>query len=79
MLADIGPSHPMFEAATQIHDAGERAALLTRQLLLFGRKAILEPRPVDLNAVDPAHRHDAAASDRRGRDPRDGAGPGADR
>jgi PAS domain S-box-containing protein len=51
MLADIGPSHPMFEAATQIHDAGERAALLTRQLLLFGRKAILEPRPVDLNAV----------------------------
>ena len=51
ILSDIGPSHPMFEAATQIHDAGERAALLTRQLLLFGRKAILEPRPVDLNAV----------------------------
>ena len=51
MLLDIGPSHPMFEAATQIHDAGERAALLTRQLLLFGRKAILEPRPVDVNAV----------------------------
>jgi PAS domain S-box-containing protein len=51
ILTDIEPSHPMFEAATQIHDAGERAALLTRQLLLFGRKAILEPRPVDLNAV----------------------------
>jgi two-component system, cell cycle sensor histidine kinase and response regulator CckA len=51
MLLDIGPSHPMFEAATQIHDAGERAALLTRQLLLFGRKAILEPHPVDVNAV----------------------------
>ena len=51
ILGGIGPSHPMFEAATQIHDAGERAALLTRQLLLFGRKAILEPRPVDLNDV----------------------------
>jgi PAS domain S-box-containing protein len=51
ILGDIGPAHPMFEAMTQIHDAGERAALLTRQLLLFGRKAILEPRPMDLNAV----------------------------
>jgi PAS domain S-box-containing protein len=51
ILSEIGPSHPMFEAATQIHDAGERAALLTRQLLLFGRKAILDPRQVDLNAV----------------------------
>ena len=51
ILTDIRPGHPLFEAATQIHDAGERAALLTRQLLLFGRKAILEPRAVDLNAV----------------------------
>jgi len=32
-----------------IRDAGERASQLTRQLLLFSRKAILEPRELDLN------------------------------
>jgi nitrogen-specific signal transduction histidine kinase/CheY-like chemotaxis protein len=51
ILADVDSSHPLFDAAKQIRDAGERAALLTRQLLHFGRKAILELRPVDLNTV----------------------------
>ena len=36
---------------TPIRDAGQRAALLTRQLLLFSRKAVLEPRLLDCNAV----------------------------
>jgi PAS domain S-box-containing protein len=34
-----------------IRDAGERAGLLTRQLLLFSRKAVHEPRVLDCNAV----------------------------
>ena len=35
----------------QIKEAAERATLLTRQLLAFGRRQMLAPRPVDLNAV----------------------------
>jgi signal transduction histidine kinase/CheY-like chemotaxis protein len=35
----------------EIHKAGERAAALTRQLLAFGRKQLLMPRPVDMRAL----------------------------
>jgi PAS domain S-box-containing protein len=35
----------------QIHQAGERAALLTRQLLTFSRKQLVQPKILDLNAV----------------------------
>jgi two-component system cell cycle sensor histidine kinase/response regulator CckA len=35
----------------EIHRAGERAALLTRQLLAFSRNQALQPRVVALNAV----------------------------
>ena len=51
LLASLDADDPVHEAAKHIHDAGERASLLTRQLLLFGRKAILETRPLDLNTV----------------------------
>ncbi len=42
------PAWPLLDA---IHAAGERAAALTRQLLMFSRKQIVEPRLLDLNAV----------------------------
>ena len=35
----------------EIYQAGERAALLTRQLLTFSRKEVVEPTVLDLNSV----------------------------
>ena len=35
----------------EIKDAGKRSANLTRQLLAFGRKQVLEPRRINLNHI----------------------------
>jgi two-component system cell cycle sensor histidine kinase/response regulator CckA len=37
----------------EIKKAGVRAATLTRQLLAFSRKQVLEPKALELNAVVP--------------------------
>jgi PAS domain S-box-containing protein len=52
-MAAIAPDLPP-EAAESIRDiqmAAERAATLTRQLLLFSRKQVMQPRQLDLNGV----------------------------
>jgi two-component system, cell cycle sensor histidine kinase and response regulator CckA len=41
----------LLEWVTQIATAGEKAAALTRQLLLFSRKQHMQPRPVNLNEL----------------------------
>lgn len=51
LLASVSNTDPRHEELEAIRDAGERAAALTAQLLAFSRKAIVEPKVVDLNAV----------------------------
>lgn len=51
LLADLDPRDPRRSDVTEIHKAGESAAGLTRQLLTFSRKQIIEPKVLDLNAV----------------------------
>ena len=51
LLADLDPRDPRRADVNEIHSAGERAARLTRQLLTFSRKQIVEPRLLHLNDV----------------------------
>ena len=51
LLEDLEPIDPLRTHIEEIHKAGMRAADLTRQLLLFSRQQVLEPRVVDLNDV----------------------------
>src|ERR1700694_6099868 len=50
-LQRIEANHPLRSYLEEIKKAGDRAANLTRQLLAFGRKQILQPLPIDLNDV----------------------------
>ncbi|MBI4446568.1 MAG: response regulator [Acidobacteria bacterium] len=51
MLDHIPPEDPLRRDAEEIKRTGERAGLLTRQLLAFSRKQRLQPQVLDLNAV----------------------------
>jgi PAS domain S-box-containing protein len=51
LLADCPPGDPHQADIEEIQKAGERAGGLTRQLLAFSRKQIIEPRLLDLNQV----------------------------
>jgi CheY-like chemotaxis protein len=50
-LAELAPADPRHTDITEIRKAGERAAALTRQLLAFSRKQVIDPTVLDLNAI----------------------------
>ena len=51
MTSDLGPDSPLRKYTEEIRHASERAAGLTRQLLVFSRKQTVQPVVLDLNDV----------------------------
>jgi PAS domain S-box-containing protein len=51
VLNRLGKTDPLRKDLGEIRKAGERAAALTRQLLAFSRKQMMQPRLLDLNQV----------------------------
>ena len=51
LINTVPPSDPIRGPVAEIRNAGERARTLTRQLLMFSRQQVLEPKVLDLNAV----------------------------
>jgi signal transduction histidine kinase/ActR/RegA family two-component response regulator len=51
VLSRLDKTHPIRTKVEEIHNAGERAVSLTRQLLAFSRKQTLEAKVIDLNSI----------------------------
>jgi two-component system cell cycle sensor histidine kinase/response regulator CckA len=51
VLSQLPHDNPLRLEVSEIQRAGERAATLTRQLLAFGRRQVLKPQVVDLDAT----------------------------
>ena len=51
LIDDLPEGTPLAESAAEINKAAGRAAILTRQLLAYGRKQLLQPEPLDLNLI----------------------------
>lgn len=49
LVSRLAPTDPLHHYAESITKAGERAASLTRQLLAFSRKQVIQPVELDLN------------------------------
>jgi len=50
-LSGLSKGDPLREELEEINKAGERAATLTRQLLAFSRKQVIQPVVLDLNEI----------------------------
>jgi two-component system, cell cycle sensor histidine kinase and response regulator CckA len=51
ILAKLEVNHPLRDKASAIQQASDRATTLTRQLLAFSRKQLLELKVVDVNSI----------------------------
>jgi two-component system, cell cycle sensor histidine kinase and response regulator CckA len=51
LLCHLSPGHPLYAKAEAIQQASDRATTLTRQLLAFSRKQLLELKVIDVNAI----------------------------
>jgi PAS domain S-box-containing protein len=51
LLTDAPPGTMLYDGLSEIGRAGHRASQITRQLLAFSRKQILQPRVLDVNAL----------------------------
>ncbi len=53
LLADLPPDDRRRHDVEEIHQATQRAATLTQQLLAFSRRQVLQPKVISLNALVP--------------------------
>jgi signal transduction histidine kinase len=51
VLDGLSQQHPLRQEIAQIQQASERASALTRQLLAFSRRQMLQPRTLNLNSI----------------------------
>jgi two-component system, cell cycle sensor histidine kinase and response regulator CckA len=51
LMGDLEKGNPIRADIEEIRRAGERAAALTRQLLMFSRQQVIQPRVLDLNEL----------------------------
>jgi PAS domain S-box-containing protein len=49
ILRELKPGDPLHADISEVREAGRRASELTRQLLMFSRQQVLEPRAINLN------------------------------
>jgi PAS domain S-box-containing protein len=51
LLDQLGEDRILYQEVAEIRRAADRASTLTQQLLTFGRRQVLSPRPADLNPI----------------------------
>ncbi|MHB8066917.1 MAG: ATP-binding protein [Desulfobaccales bacterium] len=51
LMLDLKVDEPLYQCAEEVMKAADQGAALTKKLLAFSRKQILQPRLIDLNAI----------------------------